>query len=78
MPTDQAKHEAERLCRLIEHWCPANFHNEDRASQLIRAFMHVTACCADQKRKLCNIVPIRPLGSYPDPMAGFKNTPTGF
>jgi hypothetical protein len=45
---------------------------------LIRAFLHATACCADQKRALDGQAPVRPLDNYPDPMVGFQNTPTGF
>lgn len=37
----------------------------------MRAFMHATACAADQKRKLDGKEPIRPLDSYPDPMKFF-------
>jgi len=73
----QVKQEAERRQALITHWCPENLHFEGFPNTLMRAFMSATACCADQKRKLDGHEPIRPLASYPDPMFGFQNTPTG-
>lgn len=75
---DLIKLEAERFQKLIEHWCPENLHYEGYPNTLVRAFMHITACCADQKRKLDGLDPIRELDSYPDPLVGFANTPTGF
>jgi hypothetical protein len=74
----QIQEGAERLRKLIEHWCPENLLFEGMPNILARAFMQATACCADQKRVLDGSQPIRPLDSYPDPMKGFKNTPTGF
>lgn len=66
------KQEAERLQKLIDHWCPENLRYEGMPNTLMRAFMGATACCADQKRKLDGLRPIRPLDSYPDPMVGFE------
>lgn len=34
--------------------------------------MNLGACVADQKRVIDGLKPIRPLESYPDPMAYFK------
>ena len=74
----QIANEAERLRRLIQHWCPENLYHEGYPNTLMRAFMAATACAADQKRKLDGKDTIRPLDSYPDPMMGFHNTPTGW
>lgn len=69
--------EAARFKNLLDHWCPKNLQHEGMPNTLMRAFMAATACCADQKRQLDGIDPIRPLDSYPDPMYGFSNTPSG-
>ena len=70
--------ETQRFQRLIKHWCPANLQHEGFPNTLMRAFMAATACCADMQRKLEGQDPIRPLNSYPNPMQGFYNVPTGF
>lgn len=68
---------AARMKLLIENWCPENLLHEGVPNTLMRAFLGATACCADQHRALQGIEPIRPLDSYPDPMVGFHDTPTG-
>jgi hypothetical protein len=74
--TDAESHqETLRFMRLIEHWCPAAYKEESGEHQLIRAFLHVTACCADQKRMLDHKDPVRQLDSYPDPMFEFESKP---
>jgi len=74
---DYIRLEAARFQNLVDHWCPENLHHEGMPNTLMRAFMSATACCADQKRQLDGVDPIRPLDSYPDPMYGFSNTPSG-
>jgi hypothetical protein len=73
----QVERETRWVKKLINHWCPKDFQHEGFPGTLMRAFMHATACCADQRRRLDGVEPIRPLSSYPDPMVGFKNTQTG-
>lgn len=75
---EQVNNETVRLKKLIDHWCPANLLHEGLPNTLVRAFMAATACCADQHRVLNGQQPIRPLDSFPNPMVGFQNTPTGF
>jgi hypothetical protein len=75
---EQVVREGKRLEKLVAHWCPETLMHEGFPNTLLRAFMAATACCADQHRKLNGQRPIRPLDSYPNPMFGFENTPTGF
>ena len=49
-----------------------NGEPESNDINLIRAIMNLGACVADQKRVIDGLKPIRPLESYPDPMAYFK------
>jgi hypothetical protein len=64
--------DTEHINRVVNHWCPETCHHEQFELRLMRAFMHVTACAADQKRKLDGKDPIRPLDSYPNPLTPFE------
>lgn len=63
----------QRLEGQIERWGSLpNGQKESRDIMLMRAFMQLSACCADQKRVLDGEQPIRPLHSYPNPLHYFK------
>lgn len=64
----------ERIRRQIERWgTTPNGPKESVDIMMMRALMQLSACVADQKRVLDGEPPIRPLDSYPDPMAYFEN-----
>jgi hypothetical protein len=67
------RHFENKLRNQIDLWGTLpNGEPESNDIKLIRAIMNLSACVADQKRVIDGLKPIRPLESYPDPMAYFK------
>lgn len=66
--------DAQRIKNQIERWGSLpNGQQEDMDVMMIRALMQLSACVADQKRVIDGGMPIRPLSSYPDPLAHFED-----
>ncbi|WP_417459179.1 hypothetical protein [Kordiimonas sp.] len=63
----------QRILNQIDRWGTLpNGQPEPHEIKLMRAIMQLSACVADQKRVIDGGHPIRPLDSYPDPMAYFE------
>lgn len=64
----------DRIRRQIERWgtTPAG-PRESFDILTMRALLQLSACVADQKRVIDGQQPIRPLHSYPDPLAYFED-----
>jgi hypothetical protein len=64
----------ERIKKQIERWGSLpNGQREEMQIMMMRALMQLSACVADQKRVIDGQRPIRPLESYPDPLAYFED-----